>query len=167
MAPLEPINSEVQLLRKPARLPYASASYSPISDTGESTIFPCAPSAISLSLTSGRARLSGGCCAVSMSAGSIWWRRWPACVRWPGNGFRRWHIGSADQGMLEFVDNPNHKRARLMRITAAGRSLLGQIAAALEPRAATMQREFDERELRRTLNTLRKLRERLIAEYRR
>jgi len=54
-----------------------------------------------------------------------------------------------------------------MCITPAGRTLLGQIASAPEPRAATMQREFDERELRRTLNTLRKLRERLIAEYRR
>jgi len=71
------------------------------------------------------------------------------------------------QGMLEFVDNPDHKRAKLMRITPAGCTLLGQIASVLEPRAAAMQREFDERELSRTLDTLHKLRERLIAEYRR
>ena len=72
----------------------------------------------------------------------------------------------SQQGMLEFVENPDHKRAKLMRITPAGRTLLRQIASALEPRAAAMQREFDERELGRTLHTLRKLRERLIAEYR-
>jgi DNA-binding MarR family transcriptional regulator len=71
------------------------------------------------------------------------------------------------QGMLEFVENPDHKRAKLMRITPAGQTLLRQIAAVLEPRAAAMQQEFDERELSRTLDTMRKLRERLIAEYRR
>ena len=62
--------------------------------------FPCAPSAISLPLTSGRARLSGDCCAVSMSAGSIRWRRWPARVRWPDNRFSGWPIGSADRACL-------------------------------------------------------------------
>jgi len=71
------------------------------------------------------------------------------------------------QGMLEFVENPDHKRAKLMRITPAGRTLLAQITTVLEPRAAAMQREFDERELSRTVETLRKLRQRLTAEYRR
>jgi DNA-binding MarR family transcriptional regulator len=71
------------------------------------------------------------------------------------------------QGMLEFVESPDHKRAKLMRITPAGRTLLAQITSVLEPRAAAMQREFDERELSRTVDTLRKLRQRLIAEYRR
>jgi len=71
------------------------------------------------------------------------------------------------QGMLEFVENPDHKRAKLMRITPAGRTLLAQITTVFEPRAAAMQREFDERELSRTVDTLRKLRERLTAEYRR
>ena len=71
------------------------------------------------------------------------------------------------QGMLEFVENPDHKRAKLMRITPAGRTLLAQITTVLEPRAAAMQQEFDERELSRTVDTLRKLRERLTAEYRR
>ena len=71
------------------------------------------------------------------------------------------------QGMLEFVENPDHKRAKLMRITPAGRTLLAQITTVLEPRAAAMQREFDERELSRTVDTLRKLRQRLTAEYRR
>jgi DNA-binding MarR family transcriptional regulator len=83
---------------------------------------------------------------------------------------RQWIQRLADQlageGMLEFIDNPNHKRAKLMRITREGRRLLLKIAAEFEPRADRIEGEFEQRELTRALKTLRAIRERLATELR-
>lgn len=71
------------------------------------------------------------------------------------------------QGLIEFVDNPEHKRAKLMRITPAGTKLLRRIGAAFDDWANEMKKDFDERAMQSTFATLRKLRERLTRDYRR
>ena len=71
------------------------------------------------------------------------------------------------QGLIEFLDNPEHKRAKLMRITPAGTKLLRRIGAAFDNWANEMKKDFDERAMQSTFATLRKLRERLIRDYRR
>lgn len=71
------------------------------------------------------------------------------------------------QRLLEFVDNPEHKRAKLMRITPPGTKLLRRIGAAFDQWAGEMKKDFDERAMQTTFMTLRKLRERLIRDYRR
>jgi DNA-binding MarR family transcriptional regulator len=71
------------------------------------------------------------------------------------------------QGLIEFIDNPEHKRAKLMRITPAGTKLLRRIGAAFDGWANEMKKDFDERAMRTTFATLRKLRERFTHDYRR
>src|SRR5215472_2352183 len=71
------------------------------------------------------------------------------------------------QGLIEFIDNPEHKRAKLMRITPAGTKLLRQIGGAFDGWANEMKKDFDERAMQTTLATLRELRERLTRDYRR
>lgn len=70
------------------------------------------------------------------------------------------------QRLIEFVDNPEHKRAKLMRITPAGTKLLGRIGDAFDEWANEMKKDFDERAMQTTFMTLRKLRERLVRDYR-
>lgn len=73
----------------------------------------------------------------------------------------------AKDKLIEFVDNPDHKRAKLMRITPAGQKLLRRIGAAHEIWVGEMESEFDERAMQVTLEMLRKLRDRLSHDYRR
>ena len=83
---------------------------------------------------------------------------------------RQWIQRLANQlqkdGLIEFIDNPAHKRAKLMRITPAGSKLLRRIGAASNKWANEMGADFDERTMRVTLAMLRKLRERLTRDYR-
>lgn len=72
----------------------------------------------------------------------------------------------AQEGLIEFAENPNHKRAKLMRITPQGQRLLGRIAAEFEPWAGEMEKDFERRDLRLALDLLRQLRERLSSEFR-
>jgi DNA-binding MarR family transcriptional regulator len=68
--------------------------------------------------------------------------------------------------LIEFVDNPEHKRAKLMRITPAGTKLLRRIGDAFDQWAGEMKKDFDERAMQTTFATLRALRERLIRDHR-
>ncbi len=68
--------------------------------------------------------------------------------------------------LIEFVDNPEHKRAKLMRLTPEGQRLLHRIAAEFEPWAAQLEKTFDPRTVRLTLDLLRQLREWLSIEFR-
>ncbi len=65
----------------------------------------------------------------------------------------------AREGLVEFADNPAHRRARLVRLTEAGRKLLEEIdgGAVLWPRE--LLREFDQREVDIALAVTRKLRD--------
>ena len=71
------------------------------------------------------------------------------------------------QGLIEFIDNPEHKRAKLMRITRRGTKLLRRIGNAFDSWANEMRKDFDEHAMQTTFATLRKLRERLAYDYRR
>lgn len=73
----------------------------------------------------------------------------------------------AKEGFIEFVDNPDHKRAKLMRITPDGRNLLQRIGAAHDVWVREMKKEFDPRAVSVTVALLRKLRDRLSHDYRR
>lgn len=70
------------------------------------------------------------------------------------------------QRLIEFIDNPEHRRAKLMRIAPAGTKLLRRITGAFREWANEMESDFDERAMRVTLGILRKLRERLSRDYR-
>lgn len=70
------------------------------------------------------------------------------------------------QRLIEFIDNPEHQRAKLMRIAPAGTKLLRRISGAFREWANEMESDFDERAMRITLGMLRKLRERLSRDYR-
>jgi DNA-binding MarR family transcriptional regulator len=71
------------------------------------------------------------------------------------------------QGLIEFIDNPEHKRAKLMRITAGGTRLLQRINAAYDAWVGEMKGEFDQRAVRLALELLRRLHDRLARDYRR
>jgi DNA-binding MarR family transcriptional regulator len=64
-------------------------------------------------------------------------------------------------GLIEFIDNPNHRRSKLMRLTGKGERVLGRMQASLESWAARLSGGFDERAVRTTVRTLRQLRARL------
>lgn len=64
-------------------------------------------------------------------------------------------------GLLEFRDNPRHKRAKLVELTESGASAYGQIEALQIPWANEHARELPLEDLRTTLATLRRISERL------
>jgi DNA-binding MarR family transcriptional regulator len=67
----------------------------------------------------------------------------------------------ADQGLVEMVDNPDHQRAKLLRLTSRGRAILDRIMQRQRTWAARIARAADAAELRTTLSVLRTLRGRL------
>ena len=72
----------------------------------------------------------------------------------------------ASEGLVEFVDNPAHKRAKLVSLTVRGQELLAQISArqvAWTHRLAGAM-GFDERRVRSALEVLRALRVELERE---
>lgn len=77
-------------------------------------------------------------------------------------GVQRMADQLAKEGLVEFFDNPAHRRARLVQLTPAGRKLLVKIdgGAALWPRE--LLREFDRREVDTALAVTRKLMDLLV-----
>lgn len=71
----------------------------------------------------------------------------------------------AAEGLIEFFDNPNHRRARLMRLTAAGEKVVDQLAARFVSWAHEIEANYNRRRLATTLEVIRALRDRLTAEY--
>ncbi len=76
---------------------------------------------------------------------------------------RQWiqHLadGLEGEGFVEFIDNPAHKRAKLMRLTAKGEKILHQMVRREAQWARRTAAAFDLRALRTTCATLRKLRD--------
>ena len=64
-------------------------------------------------------------------------------------------------GLIEFVDNPAHRRSRLMRLTPAGEGVDDEMTRRLEAWCAELSVGFDERELRAAIDVLARLRQRL------
>jgi len=69
----------------------------------------------------------------------------------------------AAEGLIEFIDNPKHRRSRLMRLTKKGEKLYDSIDARVAAVAEAMGRDFDPREIETALDVLRRLDERLVA----
>lgn len=67
------------------------------------------------------------------------------------------------EGQVEYVSNPAHRRAKLVRLTPGGRSLFGQIMDRQTAWANHLADAsgFDEREIRRTLRIVGRVREEL------
>ena len=68
---------------------------------------------------------------------------------------------AAEAGLIEFLDNPAHKRSRLLRLTPAGETAFAEMDARVKAIAAQLAQGLDEQELRTTAKVLKQLREKL------
>lgn len=67
----------------------------------------------------------------------------------------------AAAGLVEYIENPTHRRAKLARVTAAGERQVRRILQRQQREAAALAGGFDERAVRTTIAVLRQLSERL------
>ena len=67
----------------------------------------------------------------------------------------------AAEGLIEFIDNPAHRRSKLMRLTRKGDAAFEELTARIVETAETLAHGMDLRELRTAAGVLRRLRERL------
>src|SRR5215471_3096161 len=61
------------------------------------------------------------------------------------------------QGLIEFVENPTHRRAKLARLRAAGKKIMDEAMAAELRLAARLARQFEEREVEIARDLIRRL----------
>ncbi len=67
----------------------------------------------------------------------------------------------AEQGRVEFVDNPAHRRSKLVRLTAKGETTVDEISKRLAEWTDQLAAGMDEREIRTALKVIRELRRRV------
>jgi DNA-binding MarR family transcriptional regulator len=65
----------------------------------------------------------------------------------------------ASEGLVEFVDNPKHRRSKLVRLTPNGEANYRKLNARLHSIASTMGTAFSEADVRATIETVRRLSE--------
>ncbi len=65
----------------------------------------------------------------------------------------------ADEGLVEFVDNPRHRRSKLVRLTGEGEGRYRALDAKLLVMASTMGEGLGEADIRRTVEIVRRLSE--------
>jgi DNA-binding MarR family transcriptional regulator len=63
----------------------------------------------------------------------------------------------AADGLVEFVDNPNHQRSKLVRLTRKGDARYQKLAARFLAIASTMGSDLGDAEIRKTIETLRRI----------
>lgn len=63
----------------------------------------------------------------------------------------------AAEGLVEFIDNPKHRRSKLVRLTREGERRYGELNAQLLALASTMGGGLDEVDVRRTVEIVRHL----------
>jgi DNA-binding MarR family transcriptional regulator len=73
----------------------------------------------------------------------------------------------AEMGLVSFVDNPDHKRARRLVPTTEGAAWQNEASRLSQEWAATFTKDIPSRRLAETVETLRMIRERLETEARR
>ncbi len=78
-------------------------------------------------------------------------------------GVQRMADELAAAGLVEFVENPSHRRAKLARLTQAGKKLMGEAMAAELRWAARYTHQFSDREVEITRDVIRRL-TRILAE---
>ncbi|MFQ5764219.1 MAG: MarR family winged helix-turn-helix transcriptional regulator [Rhodospirillales bacterium] len=67
----------------------------------------------------------------------------------------------AAEGLVEFIDNPAHKRSRLVRLTKAGEARFKEVSAQIEALIENLARDMDVGDLRTTARVLAQFRERM------
>jgi DNA-binding MarR family transcriptional regulator len=65
----------------------------------------------------------------------------------------------AAEGLVEFVDNPSHRRSKLVRLTRKGEARYRDLSARLLTIAATMGTQLSEADIRQTTEVVRQLSE--------
>jgi DNA-binding MarR family transcriptional regulator len=70
---------------------------------------------------------------------------------------------TAESGLVEFTDNPAHRRSKLVRLTPEGATLVRQLTEKIADISEDLAHGMDEQELRTTAKVLRRLREKLEA----
>ena len=65
----------------------------------------------------------------------------------------------AAEGLVEFIDNPSHRRSKLVRLTAKGNARYREWSAKFLAIASTMGDELNEAEIRKTTQVVRQLSE--------
>jgi DNA-binding MarR family transcriptional regulator len=68
---------------------------------------------------------------------------------------------AARAGLIEFRDNPAHKRSKLLALTPAGERAFAEMDAKLAEMAEGLSEGLDEQDLRTTLEVLRQLRDKI------
>ena len=63
----------------------------------------------------------------------------------------------ADQGLVEFIDNPRHRRSKLVRLTRKGEARYQKLHARFLAIASTMGVGLSEGEIRKTIDIVRKI----------
>ena len=63
----------------------------------------------------------------------------------------------AAEGLVEFIDNPNHQRSKLVRLTRKGDALYHDLSARFLAIASTMGDELSEADIRKTTEVVRRL----------
>ena len=65
----------------------------------------------------------------------------------------------AAEGLVEFIDNPRHRRSKLLRLTRKGNTRYREMNARLLDIAATMGADLSEADIRRSTDIVRRLSE--------
>jgi DNA-binding MarR family transcriptional regulator len=65
----------------------------------------------------------------------------------------------AAQGLVEFIDNPSHRRSKLVRLTRKGEARYRELSARLLTIASSMGAELGEADIRKTTEIVRQLSE--------
>ena len=63
----------------------------------------------------------------------------------------------AAEGLVKFIDNPRHRRSKLVRLTPEGDARYRELSARLRSIASTMGVALNEAEIRRTIEIVRQL----------
>ena len=70
----------------------------------------------------------------------------------------------ADEGLIEFIDNPHHRKSKLMRLTRKGETLYRSMLQELRDIGADHAKGVSEADIRSATNLLRTLRDRAPSE---
>jgi DNA-binding MarR family transcriptional regulator len=63
----------------------------------------------------------------------------------------------AADGLVEFIDNPRHRRSKLVRLTPKGEAHYRELSARLVALASTLGSDLSEADIRRTVDIVRQL----------
>lgn len=65
----------------------------------------------------------------------------------------------AAEGLVEFIDNPNHRRSKLVRLTRQGTARYRELSSRFLAIASTMGTDLSEADIRKTTEVVRRLSE--------